>query len=303
MNRAKKSPTVVATPQFEVPAAWLLDVANITDDDLVLEFGYEGIDAQAIAHTFLFPGKYVVTQLMDEGRDSTITSITHKMSATNKSKYTHAVVNSGGLNDFIELADPIDVYTTSMTSVAIEFLIVYTLAHPNVRDTLNTICNKMLHHFDANASGTFKDLQTRRAKLTETYKSEAYISEVYAAARLELDRRTDVLLQSLCSLLIPVALEHLVETSSSIPGQHVTCAAAKYALDVACARLQERRDESGFWYSESPRDEASGWRFPLTEHMRSTREDFESPAYMAVGWFDTAFKAALSMFALGSART
>lgn len=298
MNRAKKYPRE-PQPVFEVPAAWLVSAATVEGADIVARLGYTGADAQSIVHAFLAPGKYEAQQLMAEDRDSNITSATYRLSLVDRSTYTWDVVSPGGLNVFVDHGAAISAYSTSIASVAVEFMIVYMLAHNNVKDILNTVCNKLLQHFDTNADGTYKDLIARRTQLSAFYNSEAYIKEVDIAARVELRRRLNVLLQSLCPLLVPTAKGHLGDTKTLMPWQSVTATAAFHALDVACARLQERRDESGIWYHEQSRTEAAGWRFPLTDHARSIREDYESPVGKAAGWFDEAFRSALDLIAFG----
>ena len=74
--------------------------------------------------------------------------------------------------------------------------------------------------------------------------------------------------------------------------------AAEHALDVACARLQERRDRDGNWYSEEERM-TSAMSEPLIVHRRTERDSCYNAAYTAVAWFESEFDAALDLINYG----
>jgi hypothetical protein len=290
----------VDTPKFEVPAAWVdLQIANAEAATCFINFGYGGTDAQAIVSAFMSPGTHAAQHLMDANRDSGTTGITHRLSTCNKSTYyTADVVNPGGWNKFLDRSSAsVPVYTTCDLTKAVEFMIVYTLTHINVHDLLDTVCAKLLHHFDGNASGTYKELQTRRAQIHAFYLSAAYHAEVKAVAKMEIARRRDVLLQAMHPLLVPFAKEHFSNRLHHPAPESMVLPAAKHALDIACARLQDRCDADGDWYSDAPAPE--GTREALTSYTRSRRDDFDSPAHVAVAWFESAFTQALDLIQLG----
>jgi len=300
--KARKTVREQDMPVFAVPAAWCEYTAEAVE--CFFGLGYLGVDPRALVRTFLVPDVHTAQQILGETRDSHVSSVCQFMSRVSKSSYISEIVDPGGLSPIPKVTEDIPAYTTVDWKRAVEFMIVYTLTHAGARYMLNKLKQKVLQHFDANASGTYKDLQKRRGEIEAFYSAEQYVKDVQAAAEQEFEHRHRVLMLALRPVLLPLVQAHYSGCDDKFPGpdehpglENMIHPAAVHALGVACARLQERRDDTGYWYSdECSRDTSTDM---LTPHRRTVREDFYSPAYMAVEWFDAAFTQALDLIHFG----